>query len=189
MKSLGPAILLTFGSAFVSAIAPASAAVRYDFQAFSSLPVGIPGDIVSGSFSLTVNDFISGTIFVPASELTSCTATGSVSGTMPCDVQMLENFSFSSAVFFGFFNPQGNASVAYYFTPGVLSKVGTYDSIDLGPAQAARITVSLVGGAVPEPGTWAMMLMGFGAIGGALRHRRQISVRYTRQHGQSTRHV
>lgn len=28
-------------------------------------------------------------------------------------------------------------------------------------------------GAVPEPGTWAMMLLGFGAIGGALRRRRK----------------
>ena len=178
MKSLGPAILLTVGSAFVSAITPANAAVRYDFEAFSSLPVGVPGDIVKGNFSLTVADFISGTIFVPASDLTSCAATGSVSGTMPCDVQMLENYTFSSAVFFGFFNPQGNASVAYYFTPDVLSAVGTYDTIDLGPGQAGRMTVSLVSGAVPEPGTWAMMLIGFGAIGGALRTRRLISVRY-----------
>ena len=30
-------------------------------------------------------------------------------------------------------------------------------------------------GAVPEPGTWAMMLIGFGAIGGALRKRRPAS--------------
>jgi hypothetical protein len=28
-------------------------------------------------------------------------------------------------------------------------------------------------GAVPEPGTWAMMLVGFGAIGGAMRRRKQ----------------
>ncbi|WP_205012854.1 DVUA0089 family protein [Sphingomonas panacisoli] len=34
------------------------------------------------------------------------------------------------------------------------------------------------GGAVPEPATWAMMLMGFGAIGGALRRRPAVRVRY-----------
>jgi hypothetical protein len=30
------------------------------------------------------------------------------------------------------------------------------------------------GGAVPEPGTWAMMLMGFGAAGYAMRRRRRV---------------
>ncbi|WP_237219623.1 NF038132 family protein [Sphingomonas arenae] len=32
-----------------------------------------------------------------------------------------------------------------------------------------------IGGAVPEPGTWAMMLVGFGAIGFVLRRRRMFS--------------
>lgn len=31
----------------------------------------------------------------------------------------------------------------------------------------------LVGGAVPEPTTWAMMLSGFGLVGGAMRYRRR----------------
>lgn len=31
---------------------------------------------------------------------------------------------------------------------------------------------------VPEPSTWAMMLLGFGFVGAALRHRRKVSVRY-----------
>jgi len=30
-------------------------------------------------------------------------------------------------------------------------------------------------GAVPEPATWAMLLLGFGAIGGALRQRRRVT--------------
>ena len=33
-------------------------------------------------------------------------------------------------------------------------------------------------GAVPEPATWAMMLVGFGAVGGALRSRRKATLRY-----------
>ncbi len=32
-------------------------------------------------------------------------------------------------------------------------------------------TLSFAGSAVPEPATWAMMLVGFGAIGGAMRRR------------------
>lgn len=34
-----------------------------------------------------------------------------------------------------------------------------------------NVTLSAVRGAVPEPGTWAMMLLGFGAIGFAMRRK------------------
>ncbi len=34
------------------------------------------------------------------------------------------------------------------------------------------------GGGVPEPASWAMMLGGFGLVGGAMRRRQKISVRY-----------
>ncbi len=40
------------------------------------------------------------------------------------------------------------------------------------------VTLNNATGAVPEPATWAMMLMGFGAVGGALRSRRRATVRY-----------
>jgi hypothetical protein len=33
-------------------------------------------------------------------------------------------------------------------------------------------------GAVPEPATWAMMIGGFGVVGGAMRRRQKVSVRY-----------
>jgi hypothetical protein len=35
-----------------------------------------------------------------------------------------------------------------------------------------------VAGAVPEPSTWAMLILGFGLVGGAMRRRTSISVRY-----------
>ncbi len=38
-----------------------------------------------------------------------------------------------------------------------------------------NISIAQAGGAVPEPGTWAMMLIGFGAIGGAMRRRAKVS--------------
>ena len=41
-----------------------------------------------------------------------------------------------------------------------------------------RVTASnaQLAGAVPEPGTWAMMLVGFGAMGVALRRRRRVAL-------------
>ena len=38
------------------------------------------------------------------------------------------------------------------------------------------VNFNLAPPAVPEPGTWAMMLLGFGAIGLAMRHRRRAAV-------------
>jgi hypothetical protein len=46
---------------------------------------------------------------------------------------------------------------------GTADRIG-FDNITLGS--------NVAGGAVPEPGTWAMMLLGFGAIGVAFRRRR-----------------
>jgi hypothetical protein len=40
-----------------------------------------------------------------------------------------------------------------------------------------RLTVSALTSAVPEPASWAMMIAGFGVVGGALR-RRRVSVRF-----------
>lgn len=44
--------------------------------------------------------------------------------------------------------------------------------------QLYRLTLSAAVGAVPEPATWAMMILGFGAAGTALRRRRRVSVRF-----------
>ena len=44
-------------------------------------------------------------------------------------------------------------------------------NVIIGQSQA-RATAAPVAAAVPEPGTWAMMLLGFGLIGGLMRRRR-----------------
>lgn len=41
-----------------------------------------------------------------------------------------------------------------------------------------RVTAINATGGVPEPATWAMMMLGFGAVGGALRRSRKATVRY-----------
>ncbi len=47
-------------------------------------------------------------------------------------------------------------------------------------ANIDNINVSAVSAAVPEPATWALMILGFGAIGGAMRRLRMVvsNVRY-----------
>ena len=48
------------------------------------------------------------------------------------------------------------------------------------PGSYSRINFSYsLSGAVPEPGTWALLIVGFGFIGGAMRHRKSdVSLRY-----------
>ena len=45
-----------------------------------------------------------------------------------------------------------------------------------GQGYAQNVTLSSVG-AVPEPATWAMMIFGFAAIGGAMRRQRKTNVK------------
>lgn len=52
----------------------------------------------------------------------------------------------------------------------------TEDTVIWGTQTFARFALSSASGAVPEPSTWAMMLIGFGAVGGAMRYRRRQKV-------------
>ncbi len=50
----------------------------------------------------------------------------------------------------------------------------TFDNV---PAVNAFETANFAAGAVPEPAAWAMMIGGFGMVGGAMRRRRSISTK------------
>jgi hypothetical protein len=60
-----------------------------------------------------------------------------------------------------------SASGATSFNPTEY-EAGAFDSFAIGA----------VGGAVPEPASWALMIGGFGFIGAAMRRRRAVTVRY-----------
>jgi hypothetical protein len=69
---------------------------------------------------------------------------------------------------------QGDEYALFYDEIGITS--GTVDLADLFPDNVgfSHVTFFDTGGtAVPEPGTWGMMLMGFGAAGFAMRRRRR----------------
>jgi hypothetical protein len=55
-------------------------------------------------------------------------------------------------------------------TPGEVN--GTNGYLDVLPVASGEIKLVSGMGAVPEPATWAMMLIGFGAIGSAMRRRK-----------------
>lgn len=50
---------------------------------------------------------------------------------------------------------------------------GAFNAIGTADARVRPSIVSLSFNAVPEPGTWAMMIVGFGAVGYAMRRRRR----------------
>lgn len=75
-------------------------------------------------------------------------------------------------------------TIAYSILGGTGRFLGATGAFATGPGSGAdttvrpsRITLNLVNGtinapAIPEPGTWALMILGFGAVGGAMRRRR-----------------
>lgn len=63
----------------------------------------------------------------------------------------------------------GFAGTAFSIDFGGTANQTGFDNITFG-------SVNPGGGAVPEPGTWAMMLLGFGAIGFAMRRRTALKV-------------
>lgn len=176
---------MALGLSLLGAASPAAAMVRYEFTAFSTFPTawfefGAEPETVSGGFTLEVSNFISSTeIFSPA-QLLSFSATGSLTGALAAGSQaFIVQPGFDSSVQFGFVGGPDNfeAKAAYYFSEGAFSAPGTYETVLFGEDQKGRLVVTNLGGggggAVPEPATWAMMISGFGLVGGTLRRARQ----------------
>lgn len=79
------------------------------------------------------------------------------------------------------FGPNSTGNVDAY-TPGVLIKNNALDQAcaQNGYCDANFRFTTAAAAVVPEPGTWAMMLLGFGMVGGAIRYRRGATrLRYT----------
>ena len=85
---------------------------------------------------------------------------------------------------FGLFDPNNLNVIDYSSHPdfggseiifGFAMRAGGGGGSFISPSGVLRADNFVIGinGGVPEPATWAMMMIGFGAIGGAMRHRRQ----------------
>ncbi|NJC05945.1 hypothetical protein GGQ97_001738 [Sphingomonas kaistensis] len=70
--------------------------------------------------------------------------------------------------------PQGNVSAFYLWDNVPAGSIRLTDT--QGYSNAVLYRSTSVTTAVPEPGTWALMLVGFGAVGGAMRRRRRETV-------------
>ena len=74
-----------------------------------------------------------------------------------------------------------NLGFTQFTSPDFFRLVGTRPEFTLGTFQLnslvsgrSELTISeLALGAVPEPATWAMLILGFGMVGGAIRYRRR----------------
>lgn len=88
----------------------------------------------------------------------------------------------------GLLPENGDATHNFFPTPGTSGLSSSYqvaetnggsvESIFLkgGSISCEGVSCTIGTGAVPEPSTWAMILMGFGAMGGAMRRRKRVSL-------------
>lgn len=181
-------------TAFLGALAvgmsfSANAAVRYDFATLAPYDVSAysPQGSVSASFSYTSANFINlglpNYLFIPPSGLGSCTASNS-SGPAACDYTIFQR-SYVTSPYLVFnqiqFTVAGSGNIVganAYFADGSFTKAGTYFTLPAttidGPS-ARLIVTDLNASAVPEPTSWAMMIIGFGVIGSAMRRKKVIA--------------
>ncbi len=94
----------------------------------------------------------------PTQKVVSTVATGSSSASYTFDTTGATRTDMGWAPF-----------VYTFVADGTTTTLGFTSSI--GGSYGAALDAVSVSGAVPEPATWALMILGFGAVGGALRRR------------------
>jgi hypothetical protein len=97
------------------------------------------------------------------------------------DTTTQDVLDFSSGVFLIYdgFSNAGPIATTGTFTSVLATNAGALNWTATPPGILTfRAVVGDAPGAVPEPATWAMMLAGFGVVGGAMRRRQRVSVRF-----------
>ena len=153
--------------------------ITLDLLAWSTLliddrgsPDAVTGTLASkGEVNTTLGDFA-----VSGSERVAVDGgglfTGSAADSMVYRYGGAELARFLSPTRFAFDGPSF-ASAQFTPDPGFVASQSVYGGAGASGASArARVVFSYAASAVPEPGTWATMLIGFGAVGYALRRGR-----------------
>lgn len=174
-------LLASISAVAAFAVAPAVSATTYPVNttpAFTSEPgpngtfagafkiTGLAAGEFSDEFTFTLptNGFGSGTV------TTSANFVGSAN-----DVDFTSVFINDVEATLTFLDDERLGEVAFKnkvpIVAGVLNRI-TVNGISRGGG-AYGGQLSFIPSAVPEPGTWAMMLMGFGMMGAAMRYRRR----------------
>jgi hypothetical protein len=115
--------------------------------------------LVGLTASITVHDFLSG--------LTATFDPSTLDNTLGAGFGAPGGYQNSEKISFGFLDPGYNKNLDDTF-----SIVFTVNGLAGGPLTVDN-TVVVGAGAVPEPATWGLMILGFAAVGAGLRNRRR----------------
>lgn len=141
---------------------PATYSVQTGGTAQTSAFGGFLGIPLEPSLFDTRGVFIDGNLFPSFAAFP--TSTPIPFSLVPGDLAL--RYSLGSDFYYGFARLNGNGTLDFAFESRANTGLNAGAAI-VGPLAAA----------VPEPGTWAMMLVGFGAIGFATRRRAKVTVR------------
>jgi hypothetical protein len=144
------------------------AAVHYAFEFTSAYAPGTPI-----SFEYTAPGFIDVNQSFAAAAVDACASyPGTTCGVMeffPDSGSLISSGDdLFDAIGFNFLQGGGGAGSYHYFADGAFGQAGVH--VVANDDGRARLTVTT---SVPEPATWAMMLLGFSGLGAALRVRRR----------------
>lgn len=173
MNKIGTILRGMIGAILLFGAATPGAAVTYIFEGRSAFPGGN-----FGTFEITLPEPVTSNSVFALSKFTSCAVLSDPN--LSCGDH---RFTFTTAAEFG---TEGNMiefavldggfeinRTFFYFAPGAFGKDGVYENIVFGDFQGGTLRVSGAGvPAVPEPTTWAMLILGFAMVGAAQRNRR-----------------
>ena len=169
--------LLAMASAMVMS-APASAATvmkHFNFSAVFGPETGSPVDVVSGTVKVTFDN---------AANILGSTENFSLTG-LNIPLSAAPDFSYNASsnnlIIGTSTTPWAYGSIRTRDTFGFFYNVATDSILTLGFTNSTGnfyLSRNVTVAAVPEPASWAMMIAGFGVVGGAMRRRQRTAFRF-----------